>query len=152
MCWDGLCSLLTSWATPDWRKLAGETVAFPTCVKALSETGVDLVVIIGSAENPVEGLWPQGTHMARPVTFVEATGRSRETTSDDCSGFAAAVAAGLRGRRADSICGALYGGVAAQSLVAQLPLPAPEILGPARKSVACAENNARNQQLSLGVA
>ena len=75
-----------------WRKLAGETVALPACVKALSETGVDLVVIIGSATDTLEGLWPQGTHAARPATFVEATGLSPETASDDCSGFAAAVA------------------------------------------------------------
>ena len=71
-----------------WRKLAGETVALPDCVEALAETGVDLVVVVGAAADPVEALWPRGAQTERPVTVVEATGRP----AGGEAGFAEAVA------------------------------------------------------------
>ena len=137
-----------------WRKLAGETLALPTRVGALAETGVDLVVVIGPAAGAVEELWRQRAQTAHPVTFVGTAGQSAEVDADgaprDVRGDGGAERRGgrrrpelvsrgrregLRSRRDNSLCGALCRRIAAQDLASQLPLPAPQLLGPARKSV-----------------
>ena len=127
-----------------WRRLAGAAAPRQFCIESLADTGVDLVVVIGAAADPVEALWPRDKQTVRPATFVEAMGGSGGPDSDTAGGFAEAVAKAYRAGAPIAFAG-LFAARPDAGSHCQAILPAPELLGPARKSVAASPNPYPNQ-------